>query len=168
MTQNTWSSGVSGTWSTAADWVGGVPNSITADATITVPGAYTVTLSASTTDTVDSVTLNNSTANFDLLGTLSLGGSLATYMFDGGIVTLGSAGKLSGGTLDIDTGTLLTQGGTIATSDFILGGSASIALVLLCHKFFRSKICWQHGQRGSVREIARAMAMRTEVIEFGT
>ena len=41
-------------------------------------------------------------------------------------------------------------------------------LVLLCHKFFRSKICWQHGQRGSVREIARAMAMRTEVIEFGT
>jgi len=41
-------------------------------------------------------------------------------------------------------------------------------LVLLCHKFFRSKICWQHGQRGSVREIAQAMAMRTEVIEFGT
>ena len=41
-------------------------------------------------------------------------------------------------------------------------------LILLCHKFFRSKICWQHGQRGSVREIARAMAMRTEVIEFGT
>jgi hypothetical protein len=41
-------------------------------------------------------------------------------------------------------------------------------LVLLCHKFFRTKICWQHGQRGSVREIARAMAMRTEVIEFGT
>ena len=41
-------------------------------------------------------------------------------------------------------------------------------LLLLCHKFFRSKICWQHGQRGSVREIARAMAMRTEVIEFGT
>jgi hypothetical protein len=43
-----------------------------------------------------------------------------------------------------------------------------VSLVLLCHKFFRSKICWQHGQRGSVREIARAMAMRTEVIEFGT
>ena len=43
-----------------------------------------------------------------------------------------------------------------------------IQLILLCHKFFRSKICWQHGQRGSVREIARAMAMRTEVIEFGT
>jgi hypothetical protein len=43
-----------------------------------------------------------------------------------------------------------------------------LALILLCHKFFRSKICWQHGQRGSVREIARAMAMRTEVIEFGT
>jgi hypothetical protein len=44
----------------------------------------------------------------------------------------------------------------------------STQIVLLCHKFFRSKICWQHGQRGSVREIARAMAMRTEVIEFGT
>jgi hypothetical protein len=45
---------------------------------------------------------------------------------------------------------------------------AKASLFLLCHKFFRSKICWQHGQRGSVREIARAMAMRTEVIEFGT
>ena len=45
---------------------------------------------------------------------------------------------------------------------------AKYPLVLLCHKFLRSKVCWQHGHRGSVREIARAMAMRTEVIEFGT
>jgi hypothetical protein len=27
---------------------------------------------------------------------------------------------------------------------------------------------WQHGQRGKVRAMARAMAILTEVIEFGT
>jgi ABC-type polar amino acid transport system ATPase subunit len=27
---------------------------------------------------------------------------------------------------------------------------------------------WQHGQRGKARAIARAMAMRMDVMEFGT
>jgi hypothetical protein len=77
---------------------------------------------------MDSVVLNDSTANFDLLGTLDLGGTLATYTFDGRNFILGSTGELSGGTLDIDSGTLVNQGGVLATSVFILGGGATIAL----------------------------------------
>jgi hypothetical protein len=38
MTQETWKNGVSGYWGTASDWVGGVPNSATADATIAAAG----------------------------------------------------------------------------------------------------------------------------------
>jgi hypothetical protein len=41
-------------------------------------------------------------------------------------------------------------------------------LGLLCHKFLRLMIFWQHGHRGRVRAIARAIAMRTDVMEFGT
>ena len=39
-------------------------------------------------------------------------------------------------------------------------------LVLLCHKFMRRVVCWQQGQRGSVRAMARAIATRTDVMEF--
>ena len=41
-------------------------------------------------------------------------------------------------------------------------------LVLLCHKFMCCVVRWQHGQRGKARAIVRAMAIRTDVIEFGT
>ena len=41
-------------------------------------------------------------------------------------------------------------------------------LILLCHKFVCCVVRWQHGQRGKARAIARAMAIRTDVIEFGT
>jgi hypothetical protein len=41
-------------------------------------------------------------------------------------------------------------------------------LVLLCHKLKRSVVRWQHGHRGMLRAIARAMARRTDVIEFRT
>jgi hypothetical protein len=40
--------------------------------------------------------------------------------------------------------------------------------VLLCHKFLFRVLRWQHGQRGKLRAMARAMAIRMEVIEFGT
>ena len=43
-----------------------------------------------------------------------------------------------------------------------------ILLILLCHKFMCCMVRWQHGQRGKARAIARAMAIRTDVIEFGT
>jgi len=127
MTQNIWKGG-NGVWGTAGNWSGGLPNSATADVTITAAGAYTVTLAAGTSYTVDSVTLNNGGVSFDLNGTLSLAGTLADFMFDGGQFVLGTAGSLVGGTLDIDSGTLVAKGGHLSTADFILGSSGSIAL----------------------------------------
>ena len=47
-------------------------------------------------------------------------------------------------------------------------GEAANALVLLCHKFARRMARWQHGQRGRVRAMARAMTTRTDVIEVRT
>jgi hypothetical protein len=47
--------------------------------------------------------------------------------------------------------------------DFING-----LIILLCHKFALRVIRWQQGHRGSVRAMARAMATRTDVIEFAT
>jgi hypothetical protein len=41
-------------------------------------------------------------------------------------------------------------------------------LVLLCHKFALCLVRWQHGQRSSVLAMVRAIATRTDVIEFAT
>ena len=41
-------------------------------------------------------------------------------------------------------------------------------LILLCHKFIRLAARWQHGQRGSVLAMMRAIATRTDVMEFVT
>jgi hypothetical protein len=123
----TWLAG-SGLWGNAAHWTGGVPNGPAADAIITVAGAYTVTLAAGTSDTVNSVLLNNGSADFDLLGTLDLSSTLANFLFDGNDFILGSAGSLAGGTLDVDSGTLVAKGGKISTADFVLSNAASIVL----------------------------------------
>jgi len=56
---------------------------------------------------------------------------------------------------------LLSSGPTLTTGDVN-------ALVLLCHRLRRRVWHWQHGHRGSVRAMARAIATRTDVIEFGT
>ena len=42
------------------------------------------------------------------------------------------------------------------------------ALILLCHKVILRVARWQHGQRGRVLAMARAIATRTDVIEVGT
>jgi len=41
-------------------------------------------------------------------------------------------------------------------------------IVLLCHKLRRRPWRWQHGHRGMLRAMARAIATRTDVIELGT
>ena len=41
-------------------------------------------------------------------------------------------------------------------------------VVLLCHKTILRVSRWQHGQRGRVLAMARAIATRTDVIEVGT
>jgi len=43
-----------------------------------------------------------------------------------------------------------------------------VLLILLCHKLRRRVWRWQHGHRGKLRAMARAMATRMDVIEFGT
>jgi hypothetical protein len=48
------------------------------------------------------------------------------------------------------------------------GPDAGAALVLLCHKISLRVPRWQHGQRGSARAMARAIATRTDVMELVT
>ena len=58
LTTSTWNVSASGDWSDASDWSGGVPNSSTADATISEAGTYTDDIAAAESFTVGSVTLN--------------------------------------------------------------------------------------------------------------
>jgi len=47
-------------------------------------------------------------------------------------------------------------------------GIRNSVLILLCHKTILRVSRWQHGQRGRVLAMARAIATRTDVIEVGT
>jgi hypothetical protein len=128
MTSSIWNTGTSGGWGTIGSWSGGIPNSTTADATIAAAGTYTVTVETGKTYTVDSVTLNDSSAILDIVGTLNLAGTLALMNIAAG--TLELAGAVSGGTVDITGGaTLEDLGGTLKNiSGFSLSGGASINL----------------------------------------
>ena len=128
MTDYTWNNGAGGSWSNNGDWIGGIPNSATADVTISLAGAYTVSLPSGAAYTVDSVVFDNSAASFTDSGTISLGGTLGSFTFDGNQFLLGVAGLVSGGVLDIDSGTLLDDGGKLQTKQFTLGENGTIAL----------------------------------------
>ena len=122
-----WNGG-SGGWGTIANWTGGIPNSMIADATITAAGTYTVSIETGKSYTADSVTLGDGTAILDILGSLTFGGTLATFLDNAGTVELG--GVIAGGTVDIEGGsTLLANGGALTgNKHFDLGGSAYINL----------------------------------------
>jgi hypothetical protein len=117
MASYTWTSGVSGDWATAADWTpNGIPDATTADVTIDAPatqGAYTVTIAAGESETVNSLSINGvnnrtgsnsnpyDAAKIEIDGTLIfgptsdgvLGSSLQTFMLvNGG--TLINAGTI--------------------------------------------------------------------------
>ena len=62
-------------------------------------------------------------------------------------------------TIDIDA----PGGGHVA----ILDPDQDEHLILLCHKTILRVSRWQHGQRGRVLAMARAIATRTDVIEVG-
>ena len=93
-----WASGVSGSWSSAADWStcnGTDPNNSggnTYDATIAVAGLYTVTLSSPVT--IGTLTLNNSQATLANTSVLTTTGGV-TFQ----------AGKIQGGTIVRSGGT---------------------------------------------------------------
>ena len=94
-----WKSGVSGDWNAAADWnTGTVPNASTADVTIDADptaGAYTVTIAAGETETVNTLTLNNTDPS--LTGSNSAIYKAAELELDGTLVFApGSAGVLDG------------------------------------------------------------------------
>jgi hypothetical protein len=127
-TNYSWKSGVSLNWNNSGAWVGGIPNGTTAAVTINASGSYTVTLPSATAFTVDTVVFNDSTANFNDSGTLTLGGTLASFTFDGNQFILGAAGAIAGGLLDIDSGILVNQGGKILSPNFILGAGGTISL----------------------------------------
>jgi fibronectin-binding autotransporter adhesin len=110
LTTSTWNVSASGDWSDASDWSGGVPNSSTADATISEAGTYTVDIAAAESFTVGSVTLNDAGATLDVGGTLNLTSTL----------TLTAGKLLLTGT--INGGTINTGGGTFSSNFGILNG----------------------------------------------
>ncbi len=109
MTAISWKSGVSGNWTTAADWTPGQVPGVNDDVTIADAGTYTVTLTGS--QKAHSVTLNASGAKLTDTGTLTLGTTLA---LDAGTFTLGSGGVLAGGTVDMLGGSFVASGGTLS------------------------------------------------------
>ncbi len=110
-----WKSGISGTWTAAADWSAGAVPSTSSDVTIAVAPAagstaYTVTLASASR--VDSVTLDQAAATLDVdNGTLTVGKAFAV---EAGTLALNGSGEISGGTIKESGGTLVSQGGTLA------------------------------------------------------
>ena len=106
MTAITWTSAVSGDWSTTADWNPASIPGAADDVTIAVnTAAYTLTIDSA--EAAEAVTLNASNATLEVERTLTLGG----------VLTLG-AGKLEliGGST-IAAGTIAAAGGTLAASN---------------------------------------------------
>jgi hypothetical protein len=139
---DSWKTGVSGDWSQAGNWTGGVPGE-ESSVTVAVVGDYTVTIAGTESFAAGSVTLDNEKATLELAGNLELFGSsstLAAGLLDltGSLFELGSftlvagsfdlAGTLGGqGSLELDGGTLALKGGEInfptvslAGADFVL------------------------------------------------
>jgi hypothetical protein len=108
----TWSAGASADWTTPGDWdAGSVPNATDAAAVIAGLGAYTVSIDASETITVDSLTLNASSARLSVAGVLALGGADALLTLQAG--ALQGAGTVQGGTIALAGGFLQMSGGTL-------------------------------------------------------
>jgi hypothetical protein len=116
-----WETGISGTWTAAADWsTGAVPNA-SSDVTIAVAPAagstaYTVTLGSAAS--VDSVTLDQAAATLDVdNGTLAVAKTFA--LAAGNLALIG--GTLSGGTYSSTTGKVLLDTGPTGNSSAISG-----------------------------------------------
>jgi hypothetical protein len=124
LSTSTWTSAVSGNWTTAADWSNGAPPSSSANnqagqISATGTGAYVVTLSsnvgtiasAGTVATACGLWLDSTQATLDVAsgGTITVGAANA----DGGYVLV------QAGTLEVDTG-----GSFAATNDIAISGGA--------------------------------------------
>src|ERR1700679_1119104 len=95
MASSSWTIGLSGNWTTGANWSGGEPNS-SIDAIINAYGTYTVTLA--TAAAAHSLTLEDSVATLSgtATGSLDMPGDL---VIDAGRATLRGANTIGGVTL---------------------------------------------------------------------
>jgi fibronectin-binding autotransporter adhesin len=100
-----WETGVSGDWDNAADWsAGSVPTSSN-NVTISVTGAYTVTIDGGFDAAAHSVLLNNASATlFDNGGELSI---TTTLTVTAGTLNLGYLSIVNGGTLSVGSAGIL-------------------------------------------------------------
>jgi fibronectin-binding autotransporter adhesin len=114
-----WSAAVSANWSTAADWTpsGGPPSTNTANADISVAGAYQVTLDVDETIAVLSIGSGNAT--------LAIGGNQLTVTNAGGLAgtVTDTAGNItiSGGTLSATNGISLSAGASLSGTGTLIG-----------------------------------------------
>jgi hypothetical protein len=110
-----WKSAVSANWTTIADWSSGAVPVSTADVTIGVAGAYTVTL------TTPAITVNSITVS-DVNATLAVA--------DPGGTDKVTAGFSNSGTVDVDVtgtgGTSVAIGGTLTNSGTLVFGNSTI------------------------------------------
>lgn len=113
-TNATWAQGISGDWTTAANWIGGlVPGTSgtttsTDTATLSASGTYTVTVGATTAWSVGSASVWTSGATL-LVGSGGLAVSGSVSLLSG---TMLLGGMLMGGTVQEQGGTLAVQSGS--------------------------------------------------------
>jgi predicted Zn-dependent protease len=103
MAASSWTIDVSGDWGTAGNWSGGVPNSVTTTATIFQPAAFTVSIGASESFTVDTI--------YDPYG----GSFLPTVDVAGTLTIAENNGSSEIGNLTIAAGGLLALTNTTGT-----------------------------------------------------
>ena len=114
--------GLSGDWSTPADWSTGRVPGPSDDAVIAAPGGYTVTVT--TPESVGSVALNDPGATLEISGsTLVVSGSLNVQS---GTLKIAST-PLGNGVLAVGGGLSVQPGGTLFLGGMIEGGSLAIA-----------------------------------------
>ncbi len=134
MTVYSWTSAISGDWGAGGLWTpAGPPNAITADATISIPGTYTVTIGATESFSVNSLAMSDSGVTLQLLGTLTLGGVTATLNLNAG--TIVASGLIAGGTIAVAGGTFdaaagLTYGGAFNAGHGVVAVSSGATLKL--------------------------------------
>src|SRR6202789_4074421 len=123
MASSSWTIGLSGNWTTGANWSGGEPNS-SIDAIINAYGTYTVTLA--TAAAANSLTLDDSGATLSetATGSLDMTGDL---VIDAGRATLRGANTIGGVTLV--SGILETaNSGALGTGTFTFSGGELLGL----------------------------------------
>lgn len=109
-TSISWKAGISGDWSDASDWSGGVVPGASDNVTISAAGSYTVSINSSAA--AASLLIENTATTVDDSATLTLAGALSVMA---GTLALGHGGEIRGGTISAGTqGDVICSGGTLA------------------------------------------------------